>query len=120
MILALGGIIKEEIKMSKNYNRENNFKGYGREADVTVVDDINVSESKEESEMSIDVIGIISGCKRLNVREQPDMKSTVLRVIDENTEVTIAPAFENDEWYCVTVDDVSGYCMKKFIVVRES
>lgn len=106
--------------MSKNYNRENNFKGHGRKADVAVVDEINVSASKEESEMLTDVIGIVSDCKRLNVREQPDMKSQVLRVIDENTEVAIAPAFESDEWYCVTVDDVSGYCMKKFIAIKES
>lgn len=106
--------------MSKNYNRENNFKGYGREADVTVVDDINVSESKEESEMSIDVIGIVSGCKRLNVREQPDLNSNVLQILGENTEVVVATAFENDEWYCVTIDDVSGYCMKKFIEIKES
>ena len=102
--------------MSKNYN--NSKKPYVGIDPAPKEDNTVCGES--DTPIVNDFIGIVSDCKRLNVREQPDLDSNVLRIIDENIEVVVTTAFENDEWYCVTIDDVSGYCMKKFIAIKES
>lgn len=58
-------------------------------------------------------------CKKLNVREKANMKSSVLCIINENEEVIIHHTEnESEEFYRVsTSSGIEGYCMKKFISI---
>lgn len=64
-------------------------------------------------------IGVVSNCKKLNVRAEPDVDADVVCIIDEGTEVSIDMIESTDEFYAVyLVSGVEGYCMRKFIAVK--
>lgn len=47
------------------------------------------------------VIGVVTDCLKLNIREKPSKDS-------------------NDDWYAVcTATGIEGFCMKKFVAVRQ-
>lgn len=67
------------------------------------------------------VLGIVSGCTKLNVRKKPSKLgySGVAAVIDEDDELEIYLDESTEDWYKVlTEDGVSGYCMKKFVTLK--
>ena len=61
------------------------------------------------------IFGRITGCDKLNVRTKPSTKAPVAKVIDKNAKVRIDEEFQNAAWYKVTVDNVTGFCMKVYI-----
>lgn len=80
-----------------------------------VVDD--TVEAAPELPTTVD--GIVSGCKKLNVRNKPTTAAAILTAIDEGTEVVIEQPTVLGEFYKVTLaNGVTGYCMKKFITVK--
>lgn len=56
-------------------------------------------------------------CQNLNVRKEPALGATILKIIPKGTMVTILePA--SDTWYKVRVGEIeTGFCMKEFIKV---
>ena len=57
--------------------------------------------------------------KRLNIREKPDIGSSILCVAEANSELMIEED-ASDEWFKVcTVLGVEGYCMKKFVDINK-
>lgn len=65
------------------------------------------------------VIGIVSGCEKLNVRKKPETGDNVLCVINKDEEVEIEIADSTEEYYKVfTSNGFDGYCMKKFIAIK--
>ena len=84
---------------------------------VTKVEE--VAEPVVEQPAPKPVVGVVTGCKRLNVREVPYLDGPVACVITESTEVTIDNAESTDDFYKVcTAAGVEGFCMKKFIEVE--
>ena len=76
----------------------------------------NSSEKDAGAAQSIKCIGIISDCKYLNVRSQPDKSSNPVHVLEAGTAVEIDTLNSSDEFYKVFIsNEVEGYCMKKFI-----
>ena len=75
-----------------------------------------------ETEELLDVIGVVCNCAKLNVRQDPDIKSDVVTVISAGDEVVIDTEDSTEDWYSVCVDRGSnyefGYCMKKYISVK--
>ena len=64
-------------------------------------------------------IGVVSNCKKLNVRAEPDINADVICVIDKGTEVSIDMSESTEDFYAVyLVSGVEGYCMKEFIAVE--
>ena len=61
------------------------------------------------------IFGHVTGCDKLNVRTKPSLKAPVAKVIDKAAKVTIDEEFNNAAWYKVTVDNVTGFCMKAYI-----
>lgn len=62
------------------------------------------------------IIGTVSGCFNLNVREKPDLRAPVACVIPENAEVIIDEKESTDRFYKVfTSAGIEGYCMKTYI-----
>lgn len=96
-----------------------------REDDVTGVesmitaDEANV-EATETVEEKKDVIGVVTGCTKLNVRKAPKIGSDVVTIIDKDTNVVIVDIEKaSGEWYKVKIDNgtsgFNGYCKKEFI-----
>lgn len=64
-------------------------------------------------------IGIVTGCKRLNVREEPKTDASVICEVKFQTELMIDENESNDEFYKIfTASGIEGFCMKKFITVQ--
>lgn len=73
-----------------------------------------------ESVITIDPIGgIVSGCKKLNIREEASIKGKILCEVSEGTALMIDQIESTDDWFRVyTETGVEGYCMKKFVTIE--
>lgn len=66
------------------------------------------------------VIGVVTDCLKLNIREKPSMDSKVVTVVTCLDELEIDMGDSNDDWYAVcTAAGIEGFCMKKFVAVRQ-
>lgn len=121
--------------MSKNYNngkkpyigidtvpKEDNMvcEEVNKQSDAQNVNEVLEEDISINAEIST-LEGVVSGCDRLNVRNRADIDSEVLSIIKKDAPVIIYPAKSNDEWLSVcTKSKIKGYCMKKFITIKES
>ena len=87
---------------------------------------LNDEETKEvavemtELEPEEYLLGVVSNCKKLNVREAPSKESDSLGVIACGTEVMITPSTSTEEFYSVcTESGIEGFCVKQFINLKE-
>lgn len=90
--------------------------------------DENYNESVEyeeieqfvEQESVNDVLtGVVSGCKKLYVREAPNKAAAPVKIIEVYDEVMIEVDGSTEDFYKVyTASGVEGFCMKDFITVR--
>lgn len=65
------------------------------------------------------VKGVVVGCTMLNVREQMNLKATVLCKLPVSSKVKVIADEVHDEWYHVFTDaGVEGFCMKKYISIN--
>lgn len=63
-------------------------------------------------------LGKVVDCVKLNVREEPSIKASVVFEIPVGTTVYIDETCSTDEFYKIcTEHGVEGYCMKKFIEI---
>lgn len=76
-------------------------------------------ESKEmEATPKEPVLGLVSDCANLRVREEPDDKAKVLGTIPVDTEVMIDEDESTLEFYKIyTNSGLEGFCMRRFITV---
>lgn len=108
------------------------YMGYDEEtkslADVTeeVEEEIaEVNESEEvikeaTKEADSTVVGYVSGCLKLNIREEGYPGANVVCVVPEKTALLIEVAESNDEWYKVyTETGMEGFCMKQYVTLSE-
>lgn len=88
---------------------------------VAEVEEIVVEEPKIEEvtvEESEPIIGIVTDCTKLNVREQPSKTADILGVISAATELVIIEEESTEDYYKIcTSAGLEGYCMKKFITI---
>lgn len=115
--------------MSKHHNYQNYSKPNNQPVEPTPVVEEEVVETVEETieepvveetveEVPVSLTGVVSGCKKLNVRKLPSPYEEVLCVLNEKTKVEIDEVNSTEDFYKVTtVSGVEGYCMKKFITV---
>lgn len=69
------------------------------------------------------IIGVVSNCKMLNVRAEPDKKAPIHAITCAGDEVEIIEEGSTEDFYrihYVTSKDVDifGYCMKDFITIK--
>lgn len=82
-----------------------------------IIEDTPVTETVEEV---AEVFGVVTDCLRLNIREEPTKDSAVVTIVTCLDELKIDPDNSTDEWYAVcTASGVEGFCMKKFVAVRQ-
>lgn len=91
--------------------------------DPVLVDSVEIAEDTrvEENEEAVEeIIGVVTDCLRLNIRKEPNKDSEVAAIVNCLDEVKIDPETSTDEWYAVcTVAGIEGFCMKKYIAVRQ-
>ena len=76
--------------------------------------DIDVAANDETSEL----IGYVTDCVKLNVREAASKDSNALCEIILNSKVIVDEENSTDDFYKVTTETgVEGYCMKQYINV---
>lgn len=87
-----------------------------------------VAETVEEAKMTTPVApepkkpitGVVANCFSLNVRTGPSKDSDVICEILSKSEVEIDESESSEDFYKIcTASGVEGFCMKKFIEVRE-
>ena len=90
-----------------------------------VINEVVTPEVEETVEEVIDTPtpktfkGVVSGCSKLNVRKKANLKADVLTVINAKAEVTVYPEDSTKDWYKVNINGVEGFCMKKFITIKD-
>lgn len=91
-----------------------------RETDSVVEQQIDLEVSGNEFEEFNDILlGVVTGCERLNVRKEPSLTSTIVCEIENQTEVMIEEAESTEDFYKVfTVSGIDGFCMRKFIEIK--
>lgn len=76
-------------------------------------------EETIEAQTEPNPVGVVSDCKRLNVRTKPSVDSTPACVVDVGTVLVIVPDESTEEFYKVyTETGIEGYCMKKFVTIK--
>lgn len=87
---------------------------YQASQETEVIQD-NIAEVKVNTAK----VGIVTGCSKLNVREEPKTDSAIISEIPCQAEVMIEEAESTEDFYKVcTSFGVEGFCMKKYIVVK--
>lgn len=108
------------------------YMGYDEEteslADVTEEVEEEIAEVNEPEEVEEEVaeeadgtvVGYVSGCLKLNIREEGYPGANVVCVVPEKTALLIEVAESNDEWYKVyTETGMEGFCMKQYVTLSE-
>ena len=90
----------------------------------SVLDEQTENIKEQETEFCEDaarnVIGVVTDCLKLNIREKPTKDSRVVTVVTCLDELEIDMSDSNDDWYAVcTAAGIEGFCMKKFVAVRQ-
>ena len=89
------------------------------ETKVNSEDEVIVKDITETEELSNPIMGIVSDCKKLRVRNAPGLDSDVICEIEAGSIVEIDEVNSTEEFYKVcTETGIDGYCMKKFIKVE--
>lgn len=78
----------------------------------------SVIDADPQPDLAPEITGVVTGCAKLNVRQEPDPETPVVVVINAGTTVEIFPMMETEDFYNVcTETGAMGYCMKKYIKV---
>lgn len=82
-------------------------------SDEPVVDEVDKTPEKT------DVAAMVTGCTRLNVREEPNAKAKVVATIPVKSEVIVDLTCSTDEFYKVcNAAGITGFCMRKYISLK--
>lgn len=66
------------------------------------------------------VIGVVIDCLKLNIRQRPYKDSEVVAIVSCLDELSIDIEASTNDWYAVcTAAGIEGFCMKKFVAVRQ-
>lgn len=63
------------------------------------------------------IFGVIKDCKRLRVRNSPNLKSLVLSHLEEGDSFEIDSDNSTDTFYFIKTKKVQGFCLKKFVEI---
>lgn len=82
-----------------------------------IAEDTKVEEIEEVAE---EIVGVVTDCLKLNIRKEPRKDSEVAAIVTCLDELRIDPDASTDDWYAVcTAAGIEGFCMKKFVAVRQ-
>ncbi len=109
--------------MSKNKNFNKPFNKFKEVVKPPVEENIEIVQNVETTTENVveekNLIGIVTGCELLNVRSKPELNAEVLTIIPEESLVTIIDVNTSLDFYEILIGDLKGFCMKKFIKIKE-
>ena len=71
-------------------------------------------------ETTNEVFGVVTGCSKLNIREEPSTDSEVLAVVSSGTTLEIDMDDFGYDWLAVcTASGISGYCMAQYVDIKD-
>lgn len=116
----------EHNNYSKFFNRTENkdivpeMEGQISFEEIVPEVEVTVEEPVENQVVEVEtVVGVVSGCAKLNLRAEANVNSKVLTILNEDVELAVSPNFSTEDFYkVVTATGVEGYCMKKFITIK--
>lgn len=106
--------------MFKNYNEIEKFNEEVTEEIVSTPEleetaELETQETETDSDL---VIGVVTNCLRLNVREKPTTSSPVISAVEALSELMVDVGKSDEEWYSVCTEaGIEGYCMRNFITI---
>lgn len=108
---------------NNNSNQQNHQELRGLRNEIPVVDEFagcNITPEPDNSETEEAVmLGVVSNCTKLNVREEPSMDSDIVCEISKLTEVMINDDESTDDFYKICTDSgIEGFCMKQYVTVN--
>jgi hypothetical protein len=81
---------------------------------------MSLEPPKPERAMSVGVISVTSGNRKLNIRAKPYAEAMIVCALPSGTEVIVDGDASTDDFYSVyTEAGVSGYCMKQYVTIQE-
>lgn len=84
---------------------------------IDITEDQPVVKTDEEKR---ELYGVVTNCLRLNIRKTPDKDSEVVVIATCLDELRVDPTASTDDWYAVcTASGMEGFCMKKFVAIRQ-
>lgn len=113
-----------QVDETKEVDKEEVIEEVAKEIVSGNIETIPSEEESVEEEPTmqitpVQIIGVVSGCSRLNVREAADADADIIGIIEEGSEVEIDKSKSTADFYKVyTAAGFEGFCMKKFIVIK--
>lgn len=85
------------------------------------VEELDDTEGIEEIGAAVEPkFGIVSNCKKLNIRVEPNIESEILCVVDAGDRLMIDPANSDEGWLNVFINaGIEGFCMKEYVEIEE-
>jgi hypothetical protein len=104
--------------MFKNYNEiEKLDNEMIEEVGTTSEPDDIIEPEAKESEL---VLGVVTNCVLLNIREEPNIKAPIITKVNALSELMVDLEKVDKEWYRVyTEAGIEGFCMKKFVAIKQ-
>lgn len=79
-----------------------------------------VEEVVTEEVIPQPVVGFVSNCDRLNVREKPYKGSNVLTILADGCDVIVNEHLSTENFYHVlTRHSIQGFCQKDYISIKQ-
>jgi hypothetical protein len=98
--------------MFKNYNEIEKL-------DNEMIEEVETTSEPEAQESEL-VLGVVTNCVRLNIREKPNISAPIIAKVNALSELMIDLAASNEEWYSVCTEvGIEGFCMKKFVAIKQ-
>lgn len=105
---------------SKDFRKENTTPEVEDQVEEVVEEVVEETVEVETEVEPTPIIGVVTGCEKLNVRIAAFKTARVRCVIDESSKIQIDEKESTDEFYkVVTESGVEGYCMKEYIKVTQ-
>lgn len=97
------------------------FKKYNEieKLDNETIEEVGTTSEPETQESDL-VIGVVTNCLRLNIREKPNISAPIITEVNALSELMIDLVASNEEWYSVCTEaGIEGFCMKKFVAIKQ-
>lgn len=65
-----------------------------------------------------DLIGVITNCAKLNIRESPNINANIICTLPQGSRVMIE-SVEPDWYFICTEAGIEGYCMRDYVVITD-
>lgn len=79
---------------------------------------INYPET--EPEATKEAFGVVAGCAKLNIREEPSIDAKIVAVVTKGSVLEIDAENCDGEWFGVcTASGIQGFCMADYVDIKD-